>query len=188
MVKTFIMNRHQSVILYGSLIIATGAFMMAMQSQPINVIRFGVAACLAVCAVVGFITAMKSDDKQVRFSYHNLHAGAILAYAGALFIAGISMDRFMLFSAVYFIFYSFSEIIFCFWLFNLEQQVGFRVLIQRLLIGFSAGIGAIVILSFTGPNFGMELMGFGILLMLTGVNVVFYKPVIKAAEIPVSAT
>jgi hypothetical protein len=179
------MNKHLSNYLYGALIIVTGIILIALQAQPINSIRYTIAICIIACAAIGIIAVVKSENRKVRFSYHMLHAGAILIYSIALLFAAFSIEQFILFSAVYFVFYSFSEITFCFWLFNLKSQVGVHFLIQRFITSFLVGIGAIVLLSYSNANENTALMGIGILLILTGINALLYKPIMRPPEVPV---
>jgi hypothetical protein len=182
------MNKRILITLYGSLIVLTGLFLVIFHAQPIDVIKYTVASSLAVCAALSFVTTLKIDNRKVSFIYLNLHAVTLLTYSLSLFFACFSMETFSSFSSVYFIFYSFSEIIFCFWLFNLKSLVGIKILIQRLVTAGLVGVGTLVLLSNFGNSQKVSLIGFGILLVLTGINAFFYKPIMQALETPDSAS
>jgi hypothetical protein len=86
-----------------------------------------------------------------------------------------SFERFTSFTAFLLLFYSFSEIIFCNWLFNLSQRTVFKIIIIRFLLGLAAGFGTVIALNFT--SYTLEV--YGVLFLLVGINVLLYVPVMK---------
>jgi hypothetical protein len=77
------------------------------------------------------------------------------------------------------IFYAFSEIIFCNWLFNLKQKLLFKVALIRVFLGLAIGIGTI-----TGMNYSeISLEIFGVLFVLVGINILLYVPIMKGMPI-----
>jgi hypothetical protein len=77
-----------------------------------------------------------------------------------------------------FFFYTFSEIIFCNWLFNLKQEVVFKILIVRVLLALLIGIGTV----FAINNEVLAEEIFGILFILVGINTILYVPIMKARQ------
>lgn len=50
------------------------------------------------------------------------------------------------------------------------------------------GVGTLILLSNFGNSQKVSLIGFGILLVLTGINAFFYKPIMQALDVPDSAS
>jgi hypothetical protein len=108
-----------------------------------------------------------------------LHALAMFVYGVSILVLCDTYEQFVTFSAFLFMFYSFSEIIFCNWLFNFGQKMYFRVIILRFLLGLAIGIGTIVAMIFTS----YKVEGFGLLFIVVGVNIVLYVPVMTGMEL-----
>lgn len=93
--------------------------------------------------MVAFVAALTRHRKQVQFAYHEMHALTMLVYGFSVLFFCSSLETFVSFTTFLFIFYTFSEIIFCNWVFNQKQGVVFRIIIIRVLLGFVTGIGTI---------------------------------------------
>jgi hypothetical protein len=131
---------------------------------------------LIVGAIFAFITAFSRQRQQVQFAYHEMHALAMLAYGISLILLCNSSEKLIAFTSFLFIFYAFSEIIFCNWLFNLAQKVVFKILAIRALLGLLIGIGTVVAMNYT--EFTIQI--FGAMFILVGINIILYVPVMKA--------
>jgi hypothetical protein len=83
-----------------------------------------------------------------------------------------------------FIFYAFSEIIFCNWLFNLGRKVLYSIVIVRFLLGLLIGIGTVVAMYQTEHT----LQIFGVLFLMVGLNVLLYVPVMKKVQVEEATT
>jgi hypothetical protein len=172
------MKKNIPIYLYGLITILAGVFLVVSKDSSLNEIKFKLAITLLVGAFFAFATAAFRQNKQVQFAYHTMHAFAMLLYAIALLFFCNSMERFINFTFYLFIFYSFSEIILCSWIFNLAQKVVFKIVLIRVLLGLVVGIGAVIALNFKL----VTLQVFGVLFIMVGANIMLYVPVMKAKE------
>ena len=78
-----------------------------------------------------------------------------------------------------FFFYTFSEIIFCNWLFNLERKVVLKILFIRVFLGLAIGVGTILAMNLT--EFTLEI--FGALFIMVGINIMLYAPIMKRNQV-----
>lgn len=173
------MKKYFPIYLYGAIIIIEGIFLLFAKNNEFNFIKLSSGIILTISAIVAFIAAFSQKRKQVQFAYHEMHALAMLVYGISILLFCSTIESFISFTAFLFIFYMFSEIILCSWLFNLGQKVVYTIIIIRVLLGLVVGIGTIVIMSL--PSFKLE--GFGILFILVGLNILFYVPVMKVKEL-----
>lgn len=169
------MKNHLLIYLYGAIITLVGIFLLFSDYSTIKMINTTIGISLMVGAVLAFGAAFLQKRKRVQFAYHEMHALAMLVYGVSILAFSDTLEKFISFTAVLFLFYSMSEIIFCNWLFELSQKVVYKIITDRILLGLSIGIGTIVILN--SPEF--TLIGFGMLFILVGINIIFYVPVMK---------
>jgi uncharacterized membrane protein HdeD (DUF308 family) len=170
------MKKHLPIYLYGSIIILVGVFLLFSENSSFQIIKITLGISLIVGAIFAFITAFSRQRQQVQFAYHEMHALAMLAYGISLILLCNSSEKLIAFTSFLFIFYAFSEIIFCNWLFNLAQKVVFKILAIRALLGLLIGIGTVVAMNYT--EFTIQI--FGAMFILVGINIIFYVPVMKA--------
>lgn len=169
------MKKYLPIYLYGSIISFAGIFLMLSHNSSFIILKSTLGIALIAAAIFAGITAFFRQNKSVQFAYHKLHALAMVVYGMAILLFCDSMERLNTLSTYLFIFYSFSEIIFCIWLFNLGQKVVFKIVAIRILLGLAIGIGTIVALNFPADT----LQIFGLLFVLVGLNVLFYIPVMR---------
>lgn len=155
-----------------------GLYSLLSRSNSYDTLSIRLGGILLAAAVIAFIAALSRHQKQVQFAYHEMHALAMVVYGVSLLLFCTTLDRLVTFTAFLFIFYTFSELIFCSWIFNLKQKVDFRILFVRVLLGFGIGIGTVVSLSFTEYTLPI----FGSLFIAIGINIVCYVPIIKEKE------
>jgi hypothetical protein len=74
-----------------------------------------------------------------------------------------------------FLFYAFSEIIFCSWLLNLGRKIVFEILGIRAALGLLVGVGTVV--AMYHEEYTLRL--FGGLFVLIGINTILYVPIMK---------
>lgn len=173
------MKKYLPIYTYGALIILSGIFLLFSQNTNFNVGKLTLGIPLTVGAIFAFIAALSRQRKQVQFAYHEMHALTMLVYGISILLFCNTFDKIISFSSFLFIFYAFSEIIFCIWIFNLAQKVVFKIVFVRLLLGLVIGIGTVAAMSFA--EFTLEI--FGVLLMMVGINVMLYVPVMKERQI-----
>jgi len=173
-----IMKKHLPIYLYGTIIILAGAFLLFSANNSFPIIKLTLGIGLTAGAIFAFVAAFMRQRQQVQFAYHEMHALAMLAYGITLVLFCNSLEQLIEFTAFLFIFYAFSEIIFCNWLFNLKQKVVIKIVAVRALLGLVIGIGTIVAMNY--PDF--TLRQFGVLFILVGINVICYVPVMRVKQ------
>jgi uncharacterized membrane protein HdeD (DUF308 family) len=173
------LKKNLYVYLYGAFIILGGFFLLFSKNYTFETIKITLGTILIAGAALAFLTALSRQRKQVEFSYHEVHALAMLVYGASIMLFSHSPETLIYFTSFLLFFYAFSEIIFCTWLFNLGKKVTYKIVFVRLILGLLVGIGVIVIMYY--PNFQKEidLEGFGVLFILIGINILLYEPVIK---------
>ncbi len=172
------MKKYFPIYLYGAIIILDGIFLQFTKHSTLESIKLSLGISLTVGAIIAFIAAFSQQRKQVQIAYHELHALALSVYGVSILVFSNTFEKLIYFTAFLFIFYSFSEIIFCIWLFNLRQKVVYKIIIIRLLLGLATGFGTIVVMYFSSST----LQGFGILFIMVGINIICYVPVMKGKE------
>jgi uncharacterized membrane protein HdeD (DUF308 family) len=170
------MKKHLPIYLYGSIIVLVGIYLLFSVNSSFQIIKFTLGISLIVGAIFAFFTAFSRQRQQVQFVYHEMHALAMLVYGISLLLLCNSPEKLITFTAFLFIFYAFSEIIFCNWLFNLAQNVVFRVVAIRALLGLIVGFGTFAAMNDT--EFTIQI--FGAMFILVGINIILYVPVMKA--------
>lgn len=172
------MRKYLPIYLYGATIIFSGIFLLSSKNIPFNVIRVILGIALTFGAVPAFISALFPQKKSTQFVYHGMHALAMVIYGVGVLLFANTPERLGYLTSFLLIFYTFSEIIFCNWLFNLPQKVAYKTLIVRLSLGFVAGIGTVVAISYT--DFTLQI--FGALFIMVGANIMLYIPILKKSQ------
>lgn len=172
------MNKFTPIYLYGSVIILEGVFLVFSRDLSYEFRHTILGIILIIGALFAFLASFSRRRKEVQFAYHEMQALVMLAYGISILIFGNSLEKVIYFTAFLFIFYSFSEIIFCNWLFNLGRRIVYKVVVIRFLLGLVIGIGTLIAMNF--PKFTLE--GFGLLFILVGTNILLYIPVMKSEK------
>lgn len=173
------MNKHIPIYIYGGIILLEGIFLMLSQQSSFKLIHMTLGITMSCVAVFAFVAAFIRQRKQVQFAYHELHASALLIYGLCILYLCNTLESLISYTNFLFIFYAFSEIIFCYWLFNLAQKVVTKIVAVRVLLGLIIGIGAV--LSMMYPAYSLEI--FGVQFILVGINVILYVPELKKDEL-----
>lgn len=173
------MNKLFTIYIYGAIVILEGILLLLSEFITLKFINLITGIAFIVGAFFAFIAAFSQEKKQVQFVYHSIHTLAMLVFGIAILMYSITIERFIAFTMFLFIFYSVSEIIFCNWLFNLNQKAIYKTIIIRFLLGLIIGFGSIVVMNFS--KFRLE--GFGVLFILVGANIVLYAPAMKGKEV-----
>ncbi len=177
------MNKFTSLYLYGAIIIAAGFMLAFSEHITFQVLKFTLGIGLIIGAVLAFLSAISREKRQVQFAYHELHGLAMLVYGTSVLLFCNTLEMILNFTAFLLIFYTFSEIIFCNWLFNLRQKVVYKILFIRLFLGLLTGIGTILSMYFTDINTPLATIIYGIMLFIIGINVITYVPIMKRQEL-----
>jgi uncharacterized membrane protein HdeD (DUF308 family) len=163
---------------YGAIIIIAGLFLILSTDSSLTILRFTLGVTLSVASILAFITSLSHPKRLVWFAYHEIHALAMLAYGLTIMVFGNSFDSLLSFTAILFMFYAFSEIIFCSRLFNLEQHVHLKIVLVRLVLGLLVAIGSVALIYYREDT-AVILTGYGVVFMVIGINVLLYAPITK---------
>ena len=172
------MKNYLPINLYGAIIIFAGAFFLFSDYTTFHALKLTLGIGLTLGAIFSFISALSNRENKAAFPYHEIHALAMFVYGLSVLFFSKSLENLTYVTAFLFIFYSFSEIIFCLRIFDLKSKVLFKIVIVRSLLALTAGIGTIVAMNFSEYT----LEAFGILFIIVGVNIVLYVPIIKGKE------
>lgn len=168
---------------YGAIIIFEGIFLLFSRFYTFDTIKYSLGIMLILASILGFFKALSRQRKQVEFSYHEMHALALLVYGLSVLLFGNTLETLTNLSVFLFIFYAFSEIIFCNWLFNLDKGVNYKILLLRVFLGLTVGLASIIIWHSFSPDKELVIVGFGVLFIMVGINVLIYVPIIKRKEL-----
>lgn len=172
---------------YGLLLSFAGIFLFCKLYDSFGVLKLTLGIGVLVGSFFAFITAITNNKRKGHFAYHEIHALTLLAFGIAILFFCDSLVTLIHYTTFLFFFYSFSEIIFCIWLFNLRQHVVYSIIFARLIIGMLTGIGTVIAMYYVGFEKETVIMIFGVLFIAIGVNVILYLPVMKRINQPESA-
>jgi uncharacterized membrane protein HdeD (DUF308 family) len=173
------MKKYTPIYLYGAVTILEGIFLLFSRDSSFNLIKMTTGVTLTIGAIIAFYAAFTRQKNHVQFAYHEMHALAMLVYGVSVLAFCNTFEKLVSFTAFLFIFYFFSEITFCIWLYNLKRRVVLKIVIVRLLLGLATGFGTIIAMNF--PKIDLEC--FGILFMMVGLNILLYAPVMKGNDV-----
>lgn len=169
------MIKRLPIYIYGLLIIISGIFLLFANYLVFDHFKFILGITITVAAIFAIVSAISRNRKQVQFAYHEMHGLALFVYGISILLICDTAEKMTSYSTFLFIFYAFSEIIFCSWLLNTSKKVRIKIIMIRLFLGLGIGIGAIAAMYFTAFTFEI----FGVLLIIIGANIFLYVPVIK---------
>ena len=175
------MKKNLPLYLYGAIIIAEGVFLILSEDSAFQAIKFPLGMGLIIGSIFAFLTAFTRKRSQVQFAYHEIHALTMLVYGLSVLFCN-TLEVLTKLTAFLLVFYGFSELIFCSWLFNLEKKIYYKILLVRVAIALLASIGAVISLSYSYLNIEWTISGFGALFILIGINVILYVPIIQENE------
>ena len=173
------MKKYLPIFLYGAIIIACGTFLLVSKDSSFGMTKWLLGTMLTAGAALAFVVAFSRKRTHVQFAYHEMHALAMAVYGVSVMLFCNSFEQLISFTSLLLIFYTFSEIIFGNWLFNLGRTVIYKILIVRVLLGLAVGIGTVV--AMTQPELTIPI--FGALFILVGINIVLYVPVLKGTQL-----
>jgi len=126
------MNKKIPIYIYGTIILLEGIFLILSQQSSFKLIQMTLGISMTCVAVFAFVAAFIRQPKHVQFAYHELHASALLIYGLCILFLCNTLERLISFTNFLFIFYAFSEIIFCYWLLNLAQKLVTKIVLVRV--------------------------------------------------------
>jgi len=176
------MKKNLPLYLYGAVIIIEGVFLLFSKHRTFQTIKFTLGIALIIGAILAFLTALSRQRKQVEFSYHEIHALAMLVYGVSVLLFANTLETITYLSAFLFFFYAFSEIIFCNWFLNLGEEVAYKIVFIRVFLGIIVGVGTIAIMNYYNLNRTIVMQGYGVLFIIIGINILLYVPIMKRKE------
>ncbi len=168
---------------YGAIITFAGVYLLLSSFDTFDVIKYTLGISLSIAALFAFVTALARKRAKIQLAYHEMHALTMLVYGVFVVFFCNSLETLLDFTAYLFLFYAFSEIIFCTWLFNLKQKVLYKILFTRLLLGLATAIGTVIIMHYSDIMKISSMKGYGVLFIIVGVNILLYVPIMKTREL-----
>lgn len=173
------MNRFQSQILYGALILVTGLIIALLSYNPSRTIQYGVAGGMLLASIFAFITASRSAGSEIPMRYNSLQGLGMLAYALAIFIYASTLERFIFVTMIFALYFGITEMIFGFQLMRYKTRISMAVIIFRMASGFILTIGAVLILTIAVLDKNASLLFTGLLIALSGINFIWFASLTK---------
>jgi hypothetical protein len=177
------MKKSLPIYVYGVIILLESIFLLFSENWTFDTLKFTVGLPLVLGSLMVIVTQLSYKNKPVAFLYHAMHAFTMLIYGFFVLLICNKLETLIYLNYFLFFFYAFSEIFFCFWLFNLGNKIYYRIVIIRLLIGLLIGIGVTVIMYDPDIHFGVDMEKFGLLYMLVGINLMLYTPIVKTMKL-----
>ncbi|KOY84559.1 hypothetical protein AD998_20415 [bacterium 336/3] len=173
------MKKYAPLFIYGFMIISAGLLMIFLRNSLLMSLKLTLGIILAIGAVFAFVTALSRRKKLVQFAYHEMHAIAMISYSIAILFFCQTFETLNYYTTFLFIFYAFSEILFCNWIFNLGQNIIYKIVLVRVMIALFTGIGTVVVTSYANTNQEMIYIGHGVIFIILGINILLYTPIMK---------
>jgi uncharacterized membrane protein HdeD (DUF308 family) len=173
------MKKYASLFIYGFMTISAGLLMIFLRDSSFSSLKLTLGIILAIGAVFAFVTALTRRKRHVQFAYHEMHAIAMITYSIAILFFCKNFEILNYYTTFLFIFYAFSEILFCNWLFNLGQNIIYKIVFLRVMMALFTGIGTVAITSYANTNQEIIYIGHGIIFIILGINILLYTPVME---------
>lgn len=173
------MNKSTSLYLYATMILVAGVFLIFSHEVNFKYLKFILGISFSVGAFLAFLTALYSQKWQIQYAYHEIHALAMLGYGIVVICFCFTLSSLMYSTVFLLIFYAFSEIIFCNWLFNLGKTMDYKIVFVRLSLGLFVGVATLIALNYSNKDEMLVMQWFGVIFIIIAINVFLYVPVIK---------
>lgn len=168
------------IYIYGAIIILEGLFLLF---SSFDTIKYTIGISLIVGSLLALLKALSRQRKQIEFAYYEMNLVAIFVYGAIVLLFCSTQETLLLYTTFLFFFYAFSEIIFCFRLFNLGRVVIYKIVFVCLTSGLIVGIAPIFITNNPEVDITIQLEGFRLLFILIGIVIILYIPILKAKEL-----
>lgn len=180
------MTRFQTLTLYAFVIISIGILVVSLSFRPSQVIQYLVGFGMIFSALFSALTAYKCKYLNVPYTYHLLHSMGFAIYGIVIIFFAISSEKFLHYTSFFLLYYGITEIIFCFQITMLKRDnINFKMMIYRLLIGFLIGVGSFVIIIIATKNQRDGLLTSGIVMVFCGINLLLFRTVLKNFKQPI---
>ena len=180
------MTKFQTLTIYAIIIICIGILVISLSFRPSEAIQYFVGFGILVSAIFSGITAYKCKFLNVPYTYHLLHSIGFTIYGIIILFFAISSEKFLHYTSFFLLYYGITEIIFCFQITMLKRDnINFKMMIYRLLIGLLIGVGSFIIIIISTKNQRDGLLTSGIVLVFCGINLLLFRTVLKNLKEPI---
>ncbi len=180
------MTKFQTLTVYAIIIICIGILVISLSFRPSEAIQYFVGFGILVSAIFSGITAYKCKFLNVPYTYHLLHSIGFTIYGIIILFFAISSEKFLHYTSFFLLYYGITEIIFCFQITMLKRDnINFKMMIYRLLIGLLIGVGSFIIIIISTKNQRDGLLTSGIVLVFCGINLLLFRTVLKNLKEPI---
>jgi len=145
-------------------------------------IKLFIGLSLILGSIIVFLKVLPFQWKKIEFSYHEFHTLSMLTYGICVLIFVNSYETLSYLTAFMFCFYTFSEIIFCNWIFNLGITIVYKIVLVRVFLALMVGLGTVVLLYYFSTKKTLTIQGFGALFIIIGMNSILYVPALKRKD------
>ena len=180
------MTRSQTLTIYAVSIIIIGILVVSLSFRPSEVIQYLVGFGMLFSAVFSGFTCYKCKYLNVPYTYHLLHSIGFTIYGIVILFYAISSETFLKATSFFLLYYGITEIIFSFQLTMLKRDnINFKTMIYRSIIGLFIGIGSFIIIMISLNNQRDALLASGIVFVFCGINLLLFRTVLKNLKVPI---
>lgn len=174
------MTKYNTLFIYAVLLMISGFVLIGLVEGAYKLLSETFFFIIMLCVVFASITSFKCKPDQVPLNYHALHAIGLLLYGLFFMMLANDLQKFFQFTIFYLLYYGIAELIFGLQMLLQKDKMLFRIIAIRLIIGFTIAIVAIGLFISLDKyvNLINALKIIGVLFMLSGVNLFFFKSVL----------
>jgi hypothetical protein len=162
------MNRFQTQIVYGMLIIMTGGILAFLSFSVSRNLQYVLAGGMGVSALFAFIGAGKSRKMDMPYTYNALQGAGMLAFAAIVLFYTLELQWFIMLTMGFLFYFGVMELFIGFELLLYKIRVNYILILAMLLTGLFLTIGAVVVLSTSASEDSQSLLMAGILFIISG--------------------
>lgn len=174
------MTKYVTLYIYALLMIISGIALIGLIESPFRLMLETFCTILILGAVFSGITSYKCNRNQVPMNYHALHGVGLLVYSIALLMFAQEQIQFFNITIFYLLYYGIAELIFGLQMLLQKDKMLFNIIAVRLIIGFVIAVTAVGL--YISLDHYINLMNAnkltGLLFILSGVNLFFFKTVL----------
>jgi hypothetical protein len=175
------MTKYNALYLYAFLIIISGGVIVLLVEGPFELLKETFFITILLSAIFAGFTAFKCAPNQVPLNYHALHALGLFLYGLSFMMLAKDLSNLFQISIFYLLYYGLAELIFGLQMLLQKDKMLFRIIAIRLSIGFFIALSAVGLFISIDKyiNLTQAFKVIGVLFMLSGVNLFFFKDVLK---------
>ena len=174
------MTKYNALYLYAFLLIISGGVIVILVESPFELLQETLFITILLSALFAGITAFKCAPNQVPLNYHAIHALGLLLYALSFMMLAKDLSNLFQISIFYLLYYGLAELIFGLQMLMQKDKMLMRIIAIRISIGFIIAISAVGLFislnKYINPIAAFKVIG--VLFMLSGLNLFFFKNVL----------